>query len=211
MLNSSADYRHLSLRAAALTVISVACLLVPLVVFRLAAQAPSAAREGVPKGWFLAGTKPAEYESTVDARALYDGHPSAYLRAKGPTTEGFGTLMQQFRADRYLGKRVRLSAFIRSKGVQKWAGLWMRVDKEQQMLAFDNMQSRPIRGTTSWGKYEVVLDVPSNATGIFFGILLEGQGTVWLNAAKFEVVGADIPTTGGALTVDRPTNLSFEE
>jgi hypothetical protein len=93
----------------------------------------------------------------------------------------------------------------------------MRVDKEQQMLAFDNMQSRPIKGTTDWKRYDVVLDVPQAATGIFLGILLDGQGTVWLSDVKFEVVGVEVPATGSAftaftaLTADHPTNLNFEE
>jgi hypothetical protein len=61
------------------------------------------------------------------------------------------------------------------------------------------MQNRPIQGTRDWQKYEIVLDVPAKSTGIFFGILLEGKGQVWLNNVRFEVVGRNVPTTGGAL------------
>src|SRR5580658_9572438 len=62
----------------------------------------------VPKGWFLAGSKPALYESSVDNVNTYAGLPSAYLRSKTPQVEeGFGTLMQNFSADQYVGKRVR--------------------------------------------------------------------------------------------------------
>lgn len=171
-----------------------------------------AAQAAAPTGWFLAGTKPASYETGTDAQVAYNGHPSAYLKAKGPVSDGFGTLMQDFRADKYLGKRVRFSAFVKSDGIQSWAGLWMRVDKEKDSVAFDNMQDRAIKGTTGWQKYDVVLDVPQDATGIFFGVLLDGPGAVWLNSAKFEVVGADVPTTGGKGTKlpDGPTNLNFE-
>ena len=171
-----------------------------------------ALQAAAPAGWFLAGTKPASYEAGVDAQAAYNGHPSAYLKSKVSDTGGFGTLMQDFRADNYAGKRVRFSAFVKSDGVQSWAGLWMRVDKEKDSVAFDNMLDRPIKGTTGWQKYEVVLDVPQDATGIFFGVLLDGPGAVWLNSAKFEVVGADVPTTGGksGKLPDGPTNLDFE-
>jgi len=165
-----------------------------------------------PAGWLLAGTKPASYETGTDAQVAYNGHPSAYLKAKEPVSDGFGTLMQDFRADKYLGERVRFSAFVKSDGIQSWAGLWMRVDKDSGSVAFDNMQDRQIKGTTGWQKYDVVLDVPQDATGIFFGVLLDGPGAVWLNSAKFEVVGADVPTTGGKGTKlpDGPTNLNFE-
>jgi hypothetical protein len=165
-----------------------------------------------PAGWLLAGSKPASFEVGVDAQAAYNGHPSAYLKSKESIVGGFGTLMQTFQADKYAGKRVRFSAFVKSEGIQSWAGLWMRVDKDNGSVAFDNMQDRPIKGTTGWQKYDVVLDVPQDATGIFFGVLLDGPGAVWLNSAKFEVVGADVPTTGGKGTKlpDGPTNLNFE-
>jgi hypothetical protein len=171
-----------------------------------------AVQAAAPAGWFVAGSKPASYEAGTDTQAAYNGHPSAYLKAKEPDPGGFGTLMQNFRADKYAGKRVRFSAFVKSDGVQSWAGLWMRVDNQKDSLAFDNMQDRAIKGTTGWQKYEVVLDVPQDATGIFFGVLLNGPGAVWLNSANFEVVGADVPTTGGkgSKLLDGPTNLNFE-
>ena len=171
-----------------------------------------AVQAAVPTGWILAGSKPKSYEVGTDSQAAYNGHPSAYLKAREPVSDGFGTLMQEFRADKYVGKRVRFSAFAKSDGVADWAGLWMRVDKDKDSVAFDNMQDRPIKGTTGWQRYEVVQDVPQDATGIFYGILLGGSGTVWLNSARFEVVGADVPTTGGKSPklLDGPTNLDFE-
>jgi hypothetical protein len=166
-----------------------------------------------PRGWFVAGSNPSAYESGIDIQMPYNGHSSAFLKATAPRVEGFGTLMQDFRADHYLGKRVRFSAFAKTENAQDWAGLWMRVDKGSQMLSFDNMQSRPIKGTTDWQKYDVVLDVPPEATGIYFGVLLTGQGTVWVNSAKFEVVDSNTPTTGGGSREskpDEPVNLNFE-
>jgi hypothetical protein len=167
---------------------------------------------GVPQGWYLAGSKPAEYESGVDAQAQYNSHPSAYLKSKQAAVDGFGTLMQNFRADQYAGKRVRFTAFVKTEGVQDWAGLWMRVDKGKESVAFDNMQNRPIKGTSGWQQYSVVLDVPQNATGIFFGVLLSGTGAVWMNSVKVESVGLEVPATGSATMQNRdhPVNLDFE-
>ena len=86
--------------------------------------------------------------------------------------------MQNVQADHYLGKRVRFSAFVKTERAQEWAGLWMRVDKGTQTAAFDNMHDRPITASTNWQKYDVVLDVPEDATGISFGVLLSGSGEV---------------------------------
>lgn len=165
-----------------------------------------------PHGWFLAGSKPESYDTGVDALASYNGHPSAFLKSKELRIDGFGTLMQDFSADHYLGKRVRFSAFVKTADAQRLVGLWMRIDKESQKLAFDNMQDRPIKSTSDWQKYDVVLDVPQEATGIFFGVLLGGTGQVWISNAKFEVVGSDVPMTGAGAMVKgaEPTNLNFE-
>jgi hypothetical protein len=174
-----------------------------------------AASATAPTGWYVAGSKPAEYNSGVDAQAMHDGHLSACLKAKNPEVDGFGTLMQDFQAERYAGKRLRFSAAVKSEGVQNWAGLWMRVDKASggTPLAFDNMQDRPIKGTTDWQGYAVVLDVPQDATGIFFGVLLNGPGSVWMSDVKVDVVGTDVPTTGktNAARPKEPTNLNFED
>jgi hypothetical protein len=90
----------------------------------------------------------------------------------------------------------------------------MRVDKGTGPgVAFDNMQDRPIKGTTSWLRYDVVLDVPSDADDIAFGVLLAGTGKIWLNGIEFEVVGSEVPTTGEKPKLklgDKP-KLGFEK
>lgn len=172
-----------------------------------------ALQAAAPAGWILAGNNPAGYETGIDPKVVNNGHPSAYLKSKAADVSGFGTLMQSFRADKYAGKRLRLSAFVRSEGLQEWAGLWMRVDgKEHAQIAFDNMQDRPIKGTTGWQTYQVVLDVAPDATSVSFGVLLDGPGTVWLNSVSLEVVGPEVPATGqkAPSLKEDPTNLNFE-
>jgi len=171
------------------------------------------ANAAAPQGWLLAGSKPANYDTGVDREAVYKALPSAYLKAT-VDQEGFGTLMQSFSADPYVGKRVRFSGYVKSGSVARWAGLWMRVDGKnaQQPLAFDNMQDRPIKGSVGWKRYEVVLDVPQGATGIALGILLDGPGQVWLNSVAVEVVGTDVAATGQSAKQlpDGPRNLGFD-
>jgi hypothetical protein len=173
----------------------------------------------------LAGDHPQNYDTGVDKDVAYQGHPCAYLKPKPSATEGFGTLMQRFDAAQFAGKRVRLSAWVKSENVDDWAGLWMRVDSGTKSVAFDNMQNRAIKETTGWRNYAVVLDVPKDATVISFGILVSKSGTVWLNSAQFETVGMDVPVTdmwaGGSGSLRQhtvptnlnsvPTNLNFEE
>jgi hypothetical protein len=168
------------------------------------------------KSWFLAGSDPQDYELGIDANAVRNGKNSGYLKAKVAKPRGFGTMMQMFEANDYLNKRMRFSAFVKSEGIEAWAGLWMRIDgpQPQSPLGFDNMQSRPISGTTDWHQYEVVLDVPQESVAIAFGILLTGKGKTWVNEVQFEEVGADLPTTSHEAYEDLPEtpgNLDFAE
>ena len=163
-----------------------------------------------PAGWLLAGSAPQSYDTGVDQQVTFSSQPSAYLKSVAPvSTQGFGTLMQSFRPDDYRGKRVRFSAQVKSDSIGAWAGLWMRIDEGQQFAAFDNMQDRPIQGTTDWTPYSVVLDVPQGATGISFGILLAGTGTVWMSGVKLEAVDTQTPVTGITSPAE-PMNLDFE-
>lgn len=206
MLSTSMNRSRTS-RASKWVVASVACcLLLPLAALSLPAQMGSSA---APRGWLMAGSKPDNYTTGIDANVPYQGHASAFLKAKPSATEGFGTLMQSFSASQYAGQRVRLRASVKSEAVNDWAGLWMRVDQGAGTVAFDNMQSRPIKGTLGWQDYSVVLDVPQNSTMISFGILLSKGGAVWISNVRFEAVGADVPTTNSV--ANAPTNLDFDE
>lgn len=171
-----------------------------------------------PTGWFMAGSKPADYDASTDPQAAYMGRPSVHIKSLKPATGGFGTMMQCFKGEEYLGKRIRFNAYVKSVGIdgsESWAGLWVRVDKGTKSVAFDNMQNRSVKGTSDWRNYEVVLDVPADATGVCFGILLSESGSVWINGAKFEVVNPNTPVTdlnaAGATLPEAPRNLGFEK
>ena len=100
--------------------------------------------------------------------------------------------------------------------VNDWAGVWLRVDgpvegNQPKILAFDNMQDRPIKGTTDWARVEIVLDVPREAKDMAFGIMLSRDGEVWLDDLKFDVVKKSVPVTGrSGQTANGPSNLDFE-
>lgn len=168
------------------------------------------------KGWFLSGSDPFSYEMGVDHEIVHQGKASGYLTSKTVLdSTHFATMMQAFKADRFIGKRIRLSSFIRTKDVETYAGMWMRVDDTtEDVVQFDNMSNRPIKGTTNWNRYSIVLDVPEKSAVISFGINLAGQGTVWSDQFTFEEVDENTPTTNleiqGELQ-DEPVNLSFEE
>lgn len=165
------------------------------------------ADEPVP-GWVLAGSHPDAYEIGTHTMAG-TGSKAGYLRSTKSSIDGFGTLMQTFSATDLRGQRAKLSASIRTAEAGAGAGLWMRVDGSgAETLAFDNMHGRPIIGTQAWNTYEVVLDVPENASSISIGVLMRGTGTVWLDDVKIGAVPTSVPVTA---ELPSPVNLKFED
>jgi hypothetical protein len=172
----------------------------------------------LPEGWIKAGSKPKSYEMAIAIGQAQDGKNAATIKSVDKKIDGFGTLMQQCKPDKYLGKRIKMTAYVRSEKVSDWAGLWLRVDQSgsQQSLSFDNMQDRAIKGTTDWAKYEIVLDVPINASMLAYGTLLSGEGQVWFDKFSFEIVGDTVKPTGSinggrSKIQSQPTNLDFEK
>jgi hypothetical protein len=148
-----------------------------------------------PAGWGLAGD-PSQYEIGTSQDVFHSGKSAGVVRAKaGAMPDTFCTLMQRIHAHNYLGKRVRFSAIVKTQDVSGWAGLWMRVDGKQYASAFDNMQERPIKGTTDWTRHEVVLDVADDSFQIALGVLAAGAGQTWIDDVALEVVGDDVPST----------------
>ena len=57
------------------------------------------------------------------------------------------------------------------------------------------MGNRPIQGSTDWAKYELVVEVAEESTLIVFGLMLIGEGQIWLDDVSFETVSKDVPLT----------------
>lgn len=163
--------------------------------------------KALPPGWFVTESTPKLYEAGLDTDDPCEGNRSAYLRSLQTTASGYGTFMQAFGARTFQGKRLRFSAVVRTEDVRGWAGLWMRVEGEdpKEPLAFDNMQSRALVGTTPCKRYEVVLDVPQESKSIMAGLMLSGTGKAWMGAVRFEPVDASVPVTN--LLSERPRRL----
>ena len=173
-------------------------------------------RESKIKGWLISGNNFDKYEVEMDHEQFHSGTRSVKLsRENSLYTEDFVTVMQQVSAKRYVDKRVRVSAYLKSEDIEGWGGIWFRVDgKEYEQLKFDNMQNRPVVGTNEWNYYSSVLDIDKEATVLNFGFLLQGEGKLWADDFSLEIVSKDIPTTDFKSMEsypEEPQNLSFTE
>lgn len=159
------------------------------------------------KGWVITGSNPELFEMNVDHSIFHAGKSSGHFSSKGAVEGQFGAMMQVFSAEKWRGKRMRISCFIKTNNVSK-CGAWCNIDNYVgDTIQFDNMDNRPIKGTTDWNYYTIVLDVPVESASIQFGILLVGSGDVWVDCFKLEEVDSSVPSTN---MLDQPENLPLE-
>lgn len=172
----------------------------------------------IPPGWFESGSSPNSYEMGLEEGVGRDGGNAATIKSIEKRPSGFGTLMQQCEPAEFWGKRIKMTGYVRSESVKNSAALWLRVDRGAKPVSFDNMSNRPIHGTTDWKKYELVLDVPADATLISYGALVNGAGQIWFDDLVFEIVDSTVLPTGqlnsdetSKKTEPSPKNLDFEQ
>ncbi len=154
----------------------------------------------IPDGWFVTGNKYRLYDIGTAVAEGKDGKNCATIQSKEKKIRGFATLMQTASATKYLGKRLKMSGYLKVQDVKKYAGFWLRLDSyneksKYKMLGFDNMSNRKINGNIGWTKYEIVLDVPAETSKIAYGALLAGTGKIWFDDITFEIVDETVPTT----------------
>ena len=146
----------------------------------------------IPDRWSVDGIYLHNYEVGVDRTVAHSGQASGYVRSavRAPKVLwGHCSLMQRFSADDYRGRRLRMTAYVRTEAVEEMAVLWIRAeDRGGRVLKLENMFDRRLRGTKSWQKITVELDVPSESARIEFGVELAGPGRVWVDDFVFEVV-----------------------
>jgi hypothetical protein len=135
----------------------------------------------------------------------------------GDAKDGFGGMMQTAAADNFVGKRVRLNAWVKTEEANDGGGhLWLRIDGQErgQMLGFDNMDNRAVKGSSDWQEASVVLDVPAGSSALAYGFFVQGGGKMWVSGQTIQEVGPDVPTTNmlkpKSALPKTPANLGFD-
>jgi hypothetical protein len=175
---------------------------------------------GIPTGWSGFLGQPVSFAVGVETANVHGGANAAYLTNTASVASGttFMTITQLLRPDHYAGHRVRLSGWLRSTNVvlpiaaaqaagepSPVSGIWMRIDGASSIVGLDNMSNRPVVGTTDWHQVSVVLDVPSDAAGIAFGVLFSGSGQLLADDLALDTVSVAVQTTN-FLNAPRPTS-----
>jgi hypothetical protein len=167
----------------------------------------------------------------ADSIVRYDNEPSLFINAAFPppgqkvgpgrytaavpVTSG---VSQTIKADRYRGKIMRWSAYMRTEEIGSvWddnnqppeivdlnarvrsisesgarspgAGLYAMIDSPENTLLYTMTRDRLI-GTHGWTKVELYLDVSPQSALITIGFFLASKGKLWVSGFRFEEVTA---------------------
>ena len=146
---------------------------------------------GFPDGWFnglgyVAGVS-VSYVWRVVRRPEVNGN-CLWLQKSSAHQAEFGSVMQRCLARLLGGRTVRFQGELRSEGVLRWAGLWLRADGPQhESLYFDNMHRRPIRGTTEWDVYSIDAQLSPLTQWLNYGVVISGEGQLWVDNCRLLV------------------------
>jgi C-terminal processing protease CtpA/Prc len=142
---------------------------------------------GIPGGW-QGGPRGTVF---ADDKVVHGGVWSVRLERDTGSPSDFSTITTSIPMD-FAGTTIEFRGFLRTEGVSGFVGLWMREDGESGAVAFDNMQGRQLKGTTSWTEYSITLPVKPEGRRLFFGVLLAGIGKAWADDLQLLVDGKPI-------------------
>jgi len=169
----------------------------------------------IPSGWSLPFPEAQKkaYPVKLDSVVKQGGRYSLSVE-KGTGGDGYGLATLGIKPV-FSGKKIRLSGYIKTENITTgYAGLWMRVGGDTGVLASDIMESRGIKGTTDWKQYSIDLDYNEDeATTIYIGGLLTGDGKMWLDNIEFTVDGEPLAKapTKKVVTPKAVTDTAFSK
>ena len=153
--------------------------------------------DSIPKGWRYYSNNASDIVIGTDTSVRHSGKASGFIQrpfALKPST-GNVTMMQLIAADPYRNKRVRLTFYARSEGVESGAYFSFQADGKDTILAYANTAGNMIQETNEWTMYHITLDVPEAAINMEFGVqMIPGQGTIWVDDFNLEAVDQNIPS-----------------
>lgn len=136
-----------------------------------------------PVGWSYSFNKDQEkaYEIKLDSNVKKDGKYSFSIK-KIDNQSDFAAL-DYIIPKTFQGNSIELKGYIKTEDVNSgFAGMWLRIDGASGSIAFDNMQSKNLKGTNDWKQYSIILPYDSEeARTIHVGGLLSGDGRAWFD------------------------------
>jgi hypothetical protein len=143
-----------------------------------------------PPEWSLAqASRVAGYAVQLRREGCRSGSGCAVISSSPKLEKGvIGALMQQVPAERYLGQRMRLRAWVKLQSAQKGDGIRVAFTTDGEGGEATYVQKGPRITSTEWTLAEVEGKIPRRAELIHLVVSVVGKGTFWVDDVSFEPV-----------------------
>jgi hypothetical protein len=130
-------------------------------------------------------------------REVQDGRAAWVLEQAASTRGQYGTWMRAIDPGAARGRRVRLTATLRTKGATRRVDFWARAQAKNAPPDSHGLSGewRVLPENSDWIDDTIVLDVPEETASLQYGVGVAGPGQVWIDRVRMEVVGEDVPLT----------------
>jgi hypothetical protein len=168
----------------------------------------------LPKAWTKSGTWAGSYTMEIKANEGLNESKAIVLESVGKDIYGSGAVIQTINARNYLGKRVKLSAFIRTENVKDFACLILSPQNKMDDFwnnSFNNSEDKKtfLQGNHAFKKIESYLNVSDNAGNLVIGAMIKGEGKIWIDNINLEII-ENLPENPQALAKELQ-NIEFED
>jgi hypothetical protein len=138
---------------------------------------------GNPAGWQVNSGQ--NYKFSLDSSIVQNGKYSVALEYT--EDEPNFVILGKFLFEKFEGKTITLSGYLKTENVEGYASILMRIDPE---VAVNEVK---VTGTTDWTKYEITLNMnPKKTRDYALGAVLNGKGKIWVDNFKISVDGKDV-------------------
>jgi RNA polymerase sigma factor (sigma-70 family) len=147
--------------------------------------------------WHLWSYDAPQYHTELDPAVLHDGHATMRISSTTARSGAFARLMSNDRfPERCLGKRVRMTAWIKAERVTGKSGIDLRAVVGDNSGVIASNANRSVTGTSDWVQLSAELTVPQRAQCVASDILLYGRGTLWvdLDAVTWDIIDSNSTT-----------------
>jgi hypothetical protein len=174
----------------------------------------NASAQILPKAWTKSGTWAGSYTMEIKANEGINESKAIVLESVGKDIYGSGAVIQTINARNYLGKRVKLSAFIRTENVKDFACLILSPQNKIDDFwnnSFNNSDDKKtfLQGNHAFKKIESYLNVNDNAGNLVIGAMIKGEGKIWIDNINLEII-ENLPENPQALSKELQ-NTDFED
>ena len=148
-------------------------------------------------GWTIIGKD--SHVVKIDYEIYKTKPPSFSIASK--TKESYfkkGGLFQYFGAKKYRNKKVRISGYLKRKNtthveIALQAGGESNLTRYKQSKYMTINLTKNNKNNTHWEYFELIMHTPKYSKKFNLNLYLRGEGRVWFDDLKFEIIDSSIP------------------